>query len=175
MPPPAETPSPTPASAIARRWQRLRQRLQGAASRPAFELGWFCPALLLLGAGRAAVLLVPFRRMAPVMGRQQGPFPWIPLLTPAQSRRADQIGRSVRLAARYAPWTANCFPQALAASAMLRLYRVPYTLHFGLCHAADGNGMKAHAWISAGTVKVTGGASFGQFTVVGTFYYAGTC
>ncbi|WP_205527336.1 lasso peptide biosynthesis B2 protein [Solimonas sp. K1W22B-7] len=129
--------------------------------------------LLLLGAGRAAVLLVPFRRMAPVVGRQQGPCPWIPLLTPRQSRRADQIGRSVRLAARYAPWTANCFPQALAATAMLRLYRVPYTLHFGLRHGTDGSEMNAHAWISAGPVKVTGGASFRQFTVVGTFYYAG--
>lgn len=106
------------------------------------------------------------------MGRYQGPCAWIPLLTSEQRRRADQVCRSVRLAARYAPWTANCFPQALAASAMLRLYRVPYTLHFGLCHSPGGRELKAHAWVSAGPVNVTGGASFQQFTVVGTFYHA---
>ena len=29
--------------------------------------------------------------------------------------------------------------------------------------------MKAHAWVVAGRVPVTGGVSFGQFTVVGVF------
>lgn len=174
MMPPTETSSPTPYSTVGGGWHRLRRRLSNAAFRSSFELSWFFPALLLLGIGRAAVLLVPFRKMASTMGRYQGPCVWIPLLTSEQSQRADQIGCSVRLAARYTPWTANCFPQALAASTMLRLYRVPYTLHFGLCHDPDSREMKAHAWISAGPVKVTGGTSFHQFAVVGTFYYDGT-
>jgi len=29
--------------------------------------------------------------------------------------------------------------------------------------------MKAHAWVVAGRIPVTGGQSFGQFTVVGCF------
>ena len=34
---------------------------------------------------------------------------------------------------------------------------------------ADPAGMKAHAWVAAGRVPVTGGVSFAQFTVVGCF------
>ena len=41
---------------------------------------------------------------------------------------------------------------------------------FGLMRdPADLAGMKAHAWVAAGRVPVTGGVSFGQFTVVGCF------
>ncbi len=34
---------------------------------------------------------------------------------------------------------------------------------------ADPAGLKAHAWVTAGRVPVTGGVSFGQFAVVGCF------
>lgn len=87
----------------------------------------------------------------------------------AQEVRARQIGQTVRLAARYTPWDSNCFPQAVAARLLLGLYGVPYAIYFGLMRDPDSPDMKAHAWVAAGRVRVTGGRSFGQFTVVGIF------
>ena len=161
---------PAPVAAVAGTWVR---RARNALARSGFELAWFLPALLVLGAGRAAVLVVPFRRLAPLLGTHTGAAAWVPLLSPAQGYDAERIGRTVRLAARYAPWTANCFPQALAAAVMLRLYRIPYTLHFGLRREPQGSGMEAHAWISAGMVNVTGGKSYGLYHVAGSFHHLG--
>jgi len=80
------------------------------------------------------------------------------------------IGRVVRLTANYTPWDSNCFPQAITARFLMGLYRIPYIFFFGLLRdPTNPSGMKAHAWVAAGPVPVTGGVSFGQFTVVGCF------
>ena len=148
-----------------------RRRFANFWRRSAFERLWVLPAWLLLGFGRAVILVVPFRHIAPRLGRLQGAAPWVPLLRPELQERALRIGRTVRLAARLSPWTANCFPQAVAASLLLRLHRVPYALHFGLAPRGSSgeDRMKAHAWVNAGPVNVTGGRSFGHYTVVANF------
>jgi hypothetical protein len=80
------------------------------------------------------------------------------------------IGRTIRLAARYAPWQANCFAQAIVAAFLLRLYGLPYSVFFGLRRAvAPAGGMDAHAWTASGKIAVTGGSCFDRFTVVGVF------
>lgn len=135
----------------------------------AFIRLWFLPAWLLLGISRALILIVSFRRLAPHLGVHDGVAPWVPLLARAQEARALDIGRAVRLAARYTPWTSNCFPQAVAARLLLGLYRIPYVLYFGLARDPEHADMKAHAWVAAGRVRVTGGAGFRAFTVVGCF------
>ena len=85
----------------------------------------------------------------------------------------------MRLAARYTPWTSNCFPQAVVARMLLGIHRIPYAIHFGLMPesrtgsgapapaAPRSAGMRAHAWVVAGRVPVTGGHAFHQYTVVG--------
>jgi len=118
---------------------------------------------------RASVAILPFRRVAPLLGTYRGVNPWLPLLDPTQERRVLNIGRTVRLASRYTPWTSTCFAQAVAASLLLRIYRVPYALYFGLAPDKTGGPMQAHAWLASGRVAVTGGNGFGQFTVVGCF------
>ena len=95
--------------------------------------------------------------------------PWVPLPDGEQGLRALHIGRVVRMAARYTPWESNCFPQAVTASFLLRWYGVPYALFFGVAPAEKDAKIQAHAWIAAGSGQVTGGMSFGQFTVVGCF------
>lgn len=166
MPPMQDDPVNRTAVSIGVRWRR---RLRNASARSGFELYWLLPVWLLLGVSRASILGVPFRHLARLMGRQQGPHAWTPLLTEAQRRRSFAVGRTVRLAARYTPWISNCFPQALAASVLLRLYRVPYALHLGLAPGGAGQPMRAHAWVVSGPVRVTGGESFREFTVVGCF------
>ena len=120
------------------------------------------------------IFTIPFQRLAPRLGVRTGIAPWVPLLTPEQTHRARLIGRLVQMTARYTFWNANCFPQAITARWLLGLYHVPYVFFFGLSRdASDPAGMKAHAWVVAGPVRVTGGYSFHQFTVVGCFAEAG--
>jgi hypothetical protein len=153
---------------------RLQRKVATFARQPRFIQAWFVPTWILLGLGKALIFGVSFRRLAPRLGRRAGIAPWVPLLTPAQEGRALLIGRTVRLAARYTPWDSNCFPQAVAARVLLGLYRVPYVLYFGLMRdPAEPANLKAHAWVAAGRVRVTGGTSFGQFTVVGAFVAPG--
>ncbi len=151
----------------------LRRKSRSFAHLPLFAKLWLLPLWLLLGISKALIFTISFRRLAPHLGRAMGVAPWVPLIDPAQQARALQIGRAVRLAARYTPWDSNCFPQAMAARLLLGCYGVPYALYFGLMRDAHTLEMKAHAWVSAGRVAVTGGACFGQFTVVGVFVAPG--
>lgn len=127
------------------------------------------PAWVLLGLAKALIFTIPFKRLAPRLGVHAGASPWIPLLLPSQEKKALQIGRLVQLAARYTPWDSNCFPQAVVARILLGLFGIPYALYFGLMRDVATSEMKAHAWVSAGRIRVTGGASFMQFTTVGCF------
>jgi len=152
------------------RFSRLRRKATTLARQPRFILVWMLPVWLLLGIGKALIFTLSFRRLAPYLGCRSGVAPWVPLLAPAQERRARRIGQVVRMTAGYTPWTSNCFPQAIAARVLLGLYGLPYALYFGLRRNPDDpNGMTAHAWVAAGRVRVTGGHSFGRFTVVGCF------
>jgi hypothetical protein len=151
---------------VAASWRR---RLGHFARRSGFEQVWLLPAWLLLGFSRTAIVVVPFRHIAPRMGVHLGNRAWVPLLTAEQRDLAVKIGSTVRLASRFTPWVSNCFPQALAASILLRLYGVPYVLNFGLAPGEADKRLQAHAWVAAGAVAVTGGSSFDDFTVVGCF------
>jgi hypothetical protein len=136
---------------------------------PLFSRVWLLPLWCLLGLAKALIFTVSFRRLAPHLGRPCGVAPRLPLLDDRQQARALQIGRAVRLAARYTPWESNCFPQAVAARLLLGCYGIPYAVFFGLMRDPASPRVKAHAWVAAGRVPVTGGAGFGQYTVVGVF------
>lgn len=134
---------------------------------PRFERCLLLPAWLLLGLARAAVLCLGFRRLAPWLGRSvAAPQPLPPLDARAQ-RRALQIGRTLRLAARRTPWDSNCLARALAANVLLRLFRVPHMLCLGVARSPSAQ-LQAHAWVVAGERSVTGGGA-GCHTRVGCF------
>lgn len=147
----------------------LGRKIASFLQQPLWTRMWFGPAWLLLGVGKIAILILPFRRIAPRFGAPIGSHPWIPLATPRQQMRALQIGGAVRLAARYTPWESDCFPQAMAARVLLGLHGIPYVMFFGVRRDPASPAMDAHAWITTGRVSVTGGGSFGHFTVVGCF------
>ena len=147
----------------------LVRKARSFASRSGFEQAWFLPCWLLLGASRLAILAIPFRHLAPCLGISIGVASWVPLAGSCGEATALSIARTVQMAARHAPWTSNCFPQALTARLLLGLYGVPYSFFFGIANDTESAAFKAHAWVSAGRVNVTGGNSFGHFTVVGCF------
>ncbi len=132
------------------------------------QLG-FVPTYLLLGIAKFLIFNIPFRTLAPHLGLSRAPAPWLPLISPSQEQRARLISRLVQMTAKYTPWTSNCFPQAIVAKLLLGLYRMPYIIYFGVQRDQATGAMKAHAWVVSGRVRVTGGFSFDQFTVVGQF------
>jgi hypothetical protein len=147
----------------------LLRKLLNFLALPGFVQSWVIPLWLFLGISKALIFSISFKRLAPYLGHSVGTKPWTPMVNAVQEVRARQIGQAVRLAARYTPWDSNCFPQAVAARLLLGLYGIPYAFYFGLMRDPDSPDIKAHAWVTAGKVRVTGGRSFGQFTVVGVF------
>ena len=148
---------------------RLLRRSRHFLALPLFTRLWFVPAWLLLGMSRGLILIISFRRLAALLGTLHQGGPWVPLLDERQQAMALQLKRVVRLAARYTPWTSNCFPQAVVARVLLGIYGIPFALCFGVARDPDTQAMRAHAWVTAGKVPVAGGDSFGHYTVVACF------
>jgi hypothetical protein len=147
----------------------LISKVSNFLDQPVFIQLWFLPVWLLLGLSKLIIRLASFNRLAPKLGIHLGANAVVPLLDEHQERRALMVGRVVRISALYTPWDSNCFPQAVTAKLLLSLYRIPYALYFGLRQKSADSGMQAHAWVAAGRVRVSGGASFDHYTVVGCF------
>ena len=80
------------------------------------------------------------------------------------------IGWAVRLAADHLPFPALCLQQALAAKCMLRRHRITGALHLGVAtRTGPGGAMRAHAWLDAAGVEVTGSPVTSEFTEVVCF------
>jgi len=132
-------------------------------------------AFLLLGLARAAILVLPFRIYAPLLGRRRAASidrDWRdePPLGPGEHGRALAIKQAIRAAARLTPWQSVCLPQALVAAALMRWLRIGFTAHLGVARGDEGAGpMQAHAWTVAGGAIVTGAGQLGRYTRVASF------
>lgn len=124
---------------------------------------------ILLGLSRLAVVTLSFKGLARHMGVHDGLAPRTPLCSKNDEIRSQKIKKAIGIASRYTPWKSNCFPQAITARIMLGCYNIPYALFFGMRRDTKDNELKAHAWVVAGRVNVSGGNSFQQFTSVGCF------
>ncbi len=132
-----------------------------------FEWLWLPITFLLLGVCRVAILVLPFKLYSWMLGVPGGVEPWLPILTPSQRMKAARVRKLISRSAHNAWWVANCLPQALAACALLRLFRVPYAAFLGV-ETSKGAvvSMQAHAWVGAGSVQVCGGDGFDGNVVV---------
>lgn len=136
---------------------------------PRFERSLLVPTWLLLGLMRAAVLGLGFPRLAPWLGSSLPAPPPLPALDARAQRRALQIGRTLRLAARHTPWESNCLTQALTARCLLGGFGIAHVVCFGMARQAGASQLEAHAWVTAGALHITGGADIGRFTRVACF------
>lgn len=130
---------------------------------PPADLLLLAEAFLLLTAAWLALKRVPLSRLAR----------W--LRSPAPSFRmsaAEQTAIRVRWAilavARRLPGTFVCFPQSLAAYAMLRRRGIPSVLCYGV-NRSPANELRAHTWLKVGELTVVGGEAAPEFTMVSTF------
>lgn len=147
----------------------LLRKIRSASKLSPFVLFWFPLAWVGLGIFRAAILAFSFKKLSFLFGTFNGIEAGLPLTSMAQINRALQIRKLVSLAAKNTPWQSNCFPQAIVARLFMGLYRVPYTMFFGLSRSDADKTLKAHAWVHSGPCAVSGGFSFDEYTVVACY------
>ena len=129
----------------------------------------FLEAVLLLAFARFCVRFLRFHHYAGLLGPQcEGE-----MLQPVQADQVTRdeiqaIGQEIKRAANNVPWQAVCLPQAMAGKWMLKRRGIASALYLGLARG-DNIELKAHAWLVAGKVPVTGVASREEFTQVARF------
>lgn len=137
--------------------------------------GLMIEALFWLAVARVALLILPFRKVAahlgdllpPAEGAERMAAMAIP---PGGDVTAREVGWAVRRMAGYVPFRSVCLQQALAGKAMLRRRDIAAALHLGVMTGASrGETMKAHAWLDAAGVKVTGWPFDGDYAEVACF------
>ena len=137
---------------------------------------WFLFLFPLSGLIRAAILTIPFRHVAPYLGRHHQNYQLAALATKNQMQTAWRIGRITELASKFTPWDSKCLVQVVMVRCLLAYYKIPYVIHLGVVKARTGaepleNGelMKAHAWLAVGQWIVSGREGHKAFTIVSTF------
>ena len=119
--------------------------------RPASRFVWIPLSFVLLGLARVALLTIPFKRIAPLLGHDMQSAAMVPLAAPKEISRESK-----------------CLAQAMVARVLLGVNDLPYALYLGV-NTGDEGGLTAHAWVCVGPEALVGGQAFSEYTVVGTF------
>ena len=132
------------------------------------EIGLAAEALLLLAVFRAAILLLPFRRITTLMGLEQNNKDCVQAFVSTNSP-AD-IGWAIQAAAARTPWESACLVQALAGMVMLSRRGINATLYLGVAKGEAGQeAMDAHAWLRCGDRIISGAAGVERFAAISSF------
>ena len=128
-------------------------------------------AVMLLGLARLAIIALPFRWIAPVLGERHRANS---LDAPAANSGkitalpVSRVAWAIWLTGRYTPWRSNCLAKAVAGRLMLRRRGIGSTLYFGMAKDEEGK-FEAHAWLSSDGVILTGGAESDRYSVLAKF------
>lgn len=115
---------------------------------------WLC-----LAWARFLIKYVPFRRWRAILGPIDGELPpeQRPQLSPAQSKKACDIGRLVnRIANRVRLFEAVCLPRAMVGRWVLARRGLPSRIIIGTRRGDLEEGLLFHAWLMVGDEIVTG-------------------
>ncbi|MGD2087436.1 MAG: lasso peptide biosynthesis B2 protein [Candidatus Aminicenantes bacterium] len=137
---------------------------------PPGEKVLFWEALYRLLWARLAILIFPFRKIAPRLGEHMKETPKEE--QPQYTRTLMQIAQALRRAGRYTPWESACLVQSIAGKMMLKRRKIPSTLYLGVTkEKKEKKKLKAHAWLRSGNIILTGqkGVNLSAFTVVSMF------
>lgn len=125
-------------------------------------------SFVLLGLARAAVIVVPFRWLASVLGHKKNAVSVEsePEILPTPKMR--RIAWAVKYVGRHTLWQSNCLAQAVAGRLMLKRRRISSTIYFGMIKDSDGE-ITAHAWLKSGKLILTGGDDLEGYVIVAAF------
>ena len=120
------------------------------------------------GVARLMILLLPFRWLAKFLGEHKGNKEINSCTCTRQKEKSLLIAKIVRQVVPYTPWESKCLVQALVASQLLKFFKVPYVVYFGL-RKDSGDKLRAHAWVVSGSSYITGKSEGALFTIVSVF------
>jgi hypothetical protein len=120
-------------------------------------------AALTLAVAEMAIRVLPFRHLAPRLGRWTSESGLES--EPGATRIVEGVRRSLAEVVPRVPWHPQCLAQAIAAKVMLGRRGVRSTLYLGL--RCRDTSVEAHAWVRAGATMVTGGQSMTEFVPIG--------
>lgn len=131
-------------------------------------------AAFCLAVARLWLLVLPFGAVARRLGRLVEPAselsPPGPSEKGAEASLAWFVGQAIQRTARNVPFRAVCLQQAIAGKMMLRRRGIDSVLHFGVAPASSsGTKIEAHAWLNAGSTRVTGYPVEARFIQVACF------
>jgi hypothetical protein len=143
-----------------------------SALRKVLALSWSDRFLLLeawinLGAARLALLTIPFKHIAPYLGRQlppDHPVPDLPTIPPV----ARRVAWAIDVMSPRTPWESACLAQAVAGKFMLRRRGLSSRLFLGTRRLEAGD-LAAHAWLQLGREIILGGGGRPTFTALSSF------
>jgi len=126
----------------------------------------FFQAFIICGIARAIILLIQFNKVKTYIGTYKGESSF--QIEESKYQLIKEIACAVNSASQVTPWKSKCFVKALTAQKMLKNYNIYSTLYLGV--AKDGErDIKAHAWLRAGEIIVTGGDEKNNFKEVARF------
>ena len=96
------------------------------------QLLWFVPLYVLSGLMRLALLVLPFRVIAPWLGRNHANMAMTLLLTEEQENLSRRMGTVIRTLSKYTPWESKCLVQAMLARIVLGYYGIPHVIYLGV-------------------------------------------
>lgn len=124
-------------------------------------------AFFYLGAARAVLLTIPFKRIAPYLGQQVEKND-VPKSDSPPSDVVRQVGWAVDVMSRRTFWESACLAQAIAGKFMLKQRRLTSRLYLGTRKDEAGQ-FTAHAWLQSGNEILLGGRGHETFTVLSVF------
>lgn len=125
---------------------------------PAWRRWLLLEAFAVLFTARCALVLLPVRW---IFRWLESPVRAAPASASADAAGPDRVERvrwAVLTVARYGPVSFVCFPQALAAHAMLRRRGIGSIMHYGVRRSADRQ-LRAHTWLEVDHRMLLGGES----------------
>lgn len=147
------------------------QKFKKFSKLSASEKKLFLEAWLMLGIMRAAILMVPFKRLTRNLEQQQNHVE-ITSLYEREMKIAITIGKLIASAANNTPWESACLAQSLTAQRMLKRRGVPGVFYLGVMKGENGDEkMSAHAWSQCGETIITGQEGHEDYTVVSVFWW----
>ena len=136
-----------------------------------FKLSWKIQLLLigsfcLMGIVRLTILVLPFRYITPLMGKQMIESP--KGINPKLLDKAVKVGWAINKMSSFTPWESKCLVRAFTAQIILQMLRIPSTLYLGLARD-DAKQLLAHAWLRCGRLTITGAKECESFKAVAQF------
>ncbi len=142
-------------------WRKGKRLARRVLDTPPEKLGLLLKAFFLLLCARVALRVVPVSR---IIGWKRRNVRGSGLAAGQAAARRREVRWAVLAVVRHSPVRFVCFPQCLAASALLAGAGIESRLHYGVRRAAETARLETHTWLEAGGELVIGGEVAGDFS-----------